>query len=75
MRLRKVVLVSRKLHPLSPNQVQCLDLYGRGFTYNEISEVTGMSWHTVKNHLHQARKRLGTHTTAQAFIEFIRRTK
>lgn len=67
--------VIEQIHPLTARQVEIVQLYGDGFTYDDICRETGLAWRTVRNHLHTARQRLRVHTSAQAAQVLRRRMK
>ena len=46
---------------LTPCQLQVFELWKKGLTYKEIAAELQLSFHTVKNHLEDARKRLREH--------------
>jgi LuxR family transcriptional regulator, quorum-sensing system regulator BjaR1 len=56
---------------LTPRQRECLQWVRAGKTDWEISQILGISEHTVIEHLEQARRRLRVRTRTQAVIEAI----
>jgi LuxR family transcriptional regulator, quorum-sensing system regulator BjaR1 len=56
---------------LTQRQRECLQWVRAGKTDWEISQIIGISEHTVIEHLEEARKRLGVRTRTQAVIEGI----
>ncbi len=70
-----------KLAPLKPpapakailtkRQLECLKWIRQGKTSWEISQILGISEHTVHEHLEQARTRLRVRTTTQAVLEAV----
>lgn len=52
-------------------QIECLKWIRHGKTNWEISQILGISEHTVQEHVEQARIRLGVRTTTQAVLEAI----
>ena len=57
--------------PLSPVQYACVALLARGHNARDIGErLGGISWRTVKFHLHQAAKRIPGDLPAQMRIVF-----
>lgn len=57
--------------PLTRRQLECLKWIRQGKTSWEISQILGISEHTVHEHLEQARTRLGVRTTTQAVLEAV----
>jgi DNA-binding CsgD family transcriptional regulator len=55
---------------LSDREQQVLELTAAGLTAHAISSRLGISIHTVRKHLHNAYRRLGTHDRAAAVSEF-----
>ncbi|TPV95185.1 MAG: LuxR family transcriptional regulator [Myxococcales bacterium FL481] len=53
-------------HSLTPREVDVLSWVARGKTYWEVSMILSISEHTVKEHLHHARKKLGATNTTHA---------
>ena len=51
---------------LSHRQLECLLWAARGKTYNEIGEIVGLSFGTVKSYLDQVRYKLNCVTLTQA---------
>lgn len=58
---------------LTPREVQCLELLGRGYSNTKISSELNISMPTVALHLAQARKKLGAATREQALVLACRR--
>lgn len=56
---------------LTKRQLECLKWIRQGKTSWEISQILGISEHTVHEHLEQARTRLGVRTTTQAVLEAV----
>lgn len=56
---------------LTRRQLECLKWIRQGKTSWEISQILGISEHTVHEHLEQARARLGVRTTTQAVLEAV----
>ncbi|TPV92905.1 MAG: LuxR family transcriptional regulator [Myxococcales bacterium FL481] len=53
-------------HPLTRRELDVLTWVARGKTYWEVSMILSISEHTVKEHLHHARKKLGATNTTHA---------
>lgn len=60
------------LSPLSAREREALVLAGQGCTYDEIAAEMGTRWHTVKNQLDAARKKLHCKRTDLAFVALMR---
>lgn len=61
-----------KVKPILTNrQIECLKWVSEGKTNWEISQILGISEHTVHEHLEQARIRLGVRTTTQAVLKAV----
>lgn len=58
--------------PLTPLQVEVLALFAEGYSLAEIGALTYRSRATVKNHVANAHKRLGVHSTAETVIIAVR---
>lgn len=71
--MSKVSVKTRDVHPLTERQVEIVELYREGYSYQDIADVLNIAYHTVKNHLRAARTRLNVHTTAQAGLDLNRR--
>lgn len=61
----------KKKQVLTNRQIECLKWIRQGKTNWEISQILGISEHTVHEHLEQARARLGVRTTTQAVLEAV----
>lgn len=46
--------------PLTPRQLEVVELVARGKRYPEIGRLLGISPHTVKNHAENAKDRIGS---------------
>ena len=57
---------------LTPRQLACLGLVGRGFSSKEIARELGISPRTVDLYVSEACQRLGVRTRAQAAAEILR---
>lgn len=64
-------LASDPKFQLTPRQTECLQWVRAGKTDWEISQILGISEHTVIEHLEEARKRLNVRTRTQAVINAI----
>ena len=57
-------------HGLTAREIECLSLVAVGKTLEEVAEIIGRSYSTVRFHLHNAEQKLGTgnrsHTIAKA---------
>jgi DNA-binding CsgD family transcriptional regulator len=56
---------------LSPRNLDCLKLKGRGLNEDEIAHILGISSKSVKNHLNVAKDRLKAANTEQALVTAI----
>ncbi len=75
MRFRRVTLKLQPpppLHPLSARQYEALNLYGLGLEYEAIAARMECSYHTAKNLLTQARKKLNCGTSELGYIKLQR---
>lgn len=52
--------------PLTPRQLEVLQLLAAGFTASDAAQALEISPTTVRNHIHAAMKRLGAHTRLEA---------
>jgi LuxR family transcriptional regulator, quorum-sensing system regulator CciR len=50
---------------LTPRQIECTKLVGRGLTEAEIAEQLGVSTETIKRHLKEARRSYGVDKSIQ----------
>lgn len=66
------VRVPGPISPLSEREREVLLLAGEGMTYEQIGEQLCIEWHTVKNHLYNARQKLGAKSTADALLKLKR---
>ena len=55
---------------LTPRQQEILKLLARGFNYREIGEELGISYFTVRAHLHTVYQKLKVKSRALAVIKF-----
>lgn len=53
---------------LSPRQYEIVRLLVDGYTQRAVAHALGLSLQTVKNHLYEARHRVGVETTAQVMV-------
>ncbi|MGH2724773.1 MAG: response regulator [Actinomycetota bacterium] len=71
--IEEVQLVDRKPEaPLSPREVEILQLVAYGATTKEVADQLGISFHTVKTHLERIFEKLGANDRAQAVAIAIR---
>ena len=55
--------------PLTPTELRCMALVAVGFTRQETARVLGIRATTLRQHLHNGRRRLGAGTVEQAILE------
>jgi DNA-binding CsgD family transcriptional regulator len=55
--------------PLTPTELRCMALIAVGFTRQETAGVLGIRITTLRQHLHNGRRRLGAGTVEQAILE------
>jgi DNA-binding NarL/FixJ family response regulator len=71
--IEEVRLVDRRREaPLSPREVQILQLVAYGSTTKEVADQLEISFHTVKTHLERIFEKLGANDRAQAVAIAIR---
>lgn len=58
---------------LSPEEVEVLAWFARGFTIERIARTLGISERTVRRRLRAAADALGAHTTVEAVVCAVRR--
>jgi len=54
---------------LSPREQEVLDLISRGFSYNEVARLQGLSMHTVQSHIKNLYTKLAVHSKTEAVFE------
>lgn len=54
---------------LTPRELECLSLLAVGKTLDEVAEILGLSYSTVRFHLHNAERKLGTARRAHAIAK------
>lgn len=52
----------RSVSPISPRELEVLHILALGYTNSEVGEQLGISSETVRNHIRNARERLGART-------------
>jgi DNA-binding NarL/FixJ family response regulator len=71
--IEEVRLVERRPEaPLSPREIEILQLVAYGSTTKEVADSLGISFHTVKTHLERIFEKLGANDRAQAVAIAIR---
>lgn len=55
--------------PLSSKEREVLELIARGFSYNEIAELQGVSVHTIRSHIRSLYGKLSVHSRSEAVFE------
>lgn len=61
--------------PLSKRERQVLELIAMGLEYREVGQRLGISFHTVRNHMHFLLARLGARNAAHAvYLHFATKT-
>ena len=60
---------------LTPREFQVLLLHAGGSSLKEIGEGLGVSYHTVRNHSHNLKEKLGARNLAHAYVIAVRATK
>jgi DNA-binding NarL/FixJ family response regulator len=56
-------------NPLSERELEVLRLIEKGMTYDEVSQILGVSWHTVTAYLRRAYRKLQVNSKGQAVFE------
>ena len=62
-----VLIVPEPYHNLSEGEHEVLAAYASGQTYDQIARARHKSWHTIKNQLNTARRKLGAQSTMDAW--------
>jgi len=57
--------------PLSEREIEVLTAVAKGFTYNEISDVFGISFHTVSSHVKHIYRKLEVRSRSEAVYEAV----
>lgn len=57
---------------LSPREHEVLTLIARGFSYQEVAELQGLSLHTVRTHIKRIYTKLAVHSKNEAVFEATR---
>jgi DNA-binding CsgD family transcriptional regulator len=70
-RMRTVSRDANRGSPLTPRQLQVLQLLAAGKTYAEIALAGGVTVSTVRTHIHLAYRRLGVVDRAQAVLKAV----
>jgi len=65
-----VVKQHRDEQPLTDREHSVLDLLAQGYSYKEISDKIGVSWHTVHNHIRHIYEKLQVQSRGQAVAKF-----
>jgi DNA-binding CsgD family transcriptional regulator len=60
------ILEALQVHPLAPKERETLQWMALGKTYNDVAELMGISFGTVKSHLDTARYKLKAANVTQA---------
>lgn len=75
--LHELTITLREVHSkeitLSRRQHQCLELYGRGVSAKEIAARLGISGSMTREHLHRARRKMGSMTILSAAFKVARK--
>ena len=56
-------------HILSPRETEVLTYIAKGFSFNEIADLLGMSAHTVTTHVKRIYQKLAVHSRGEAVYE------
>ena len=56
-------------NPLSGRELEVLRLIEKGMSYEEVSEILGITWHTVTAHLRNVYRKLQVNSKGQAVFE------
>lgn len=56
-------------HDLSPREIDILRLIAKGFSFHEVSDVLGISTHTVVTHVKRVYRKLAVHSRGEAVFE------
>lgn len=59
-------------HPLSPRELEVLQMTTQGLTNAEIAERLELTIHAVKFHLASIYRKLGVHNRTEAAVAFLR---
>lgn len=65
----KLLAHERTAHRLTPREIECLSLLAVGKTLEEAAEIVGLSSSTIRFHLYNAERKLGTHHRAHAIAK------
>jgi DNA-binding NarL/FixJ family response regulator len=66
---KKPEVVVKVDNPLSERELEVLRLIEKGMTYEEVSEILGITWHTVTAHLRHVYRKLQVNSKGQAVFE------
>lgn len=61
--------VLRVDNPLSERELEVLQLIEKGMSYEEVSAILGITWHTVTSHLRSVYRKLQVNSRGQAVFE------
>lgn len=65
----KFVASNLKGQNLTVRELECLTLLGLGKTLNETAEILGLSYSTIRFHLYNSQRKLGTNSRAHAIAK------
>lgn len=65
----KFILYDTQGERLTVRETECLTLLGLGKTLNEAAEILGISYSTIRFHLHNSQRKLGTNSRAHAIAK------
>jgi DNA-binding NarL/FixJ family response regulator len=66
---KKQDVVVKVDNPLSERELEVLRLIEKGMSYEEVSEILGITWHTVTAHLRNVYRKLQVNSKGQAVFE------
>ena len=70
--LDRVAARLAQVERLSPREVACVFLLSHGMDYGGIADVLSISWHTVRDHMRHARRKLEARTNEHAVATALR---
>ena len=66
---KKPDVVVKVDNPLSERELEVLRLIEKGMSYEEVSDILGITWHTVTAHLRNVYRKLQVNSKGQAVFE------
>lgn len=65
----KLVFSASKSQRLTVRELECLTLLGLGKTLNEVAEIVGLSYSTIRFHLYNVQRKMGTNSRTHAIAK------